>query len=111
MFTALAGAAVNVILNLTLIPLFAGYSPLYGGIGAAIATLASYLVTFISRAIIVRDSIQVRAATTVGNLLILSCMAFVTMAAWPIHWIVLDGLFMLSLLLLNGRLRMIKARR
>lgn len=103
MFTALTGAMVNVVLNVVLIQYFASINPLYGGIGAAIATFFSYLVTFIIRAIIVRKSITVKILPTVLNILILCAMTGITMAAWPIWWILSDLLLLAVLTLLNWR--------
>ncbi len=103
MFTALSGAVINVVLNFVLIQYFGSIKPLYGGIGAAIATFASYLVTFIIRAIIVRKSITVQIVPTVLNLLILSAMTCVTMMAGTVYRIVLDLIFFAALLLLNWK--------
>lgn len=117
MFTALLGAALNLILNFILIPRF-------GGVGAAVATCASYLSTFAVRSWIVRDSIVVQPTYAVLSNLLLLGMAVSTMLAWRIAWIVIDLLLLLLLCLLNyrpirfllehvvsGLLRKLKARR
>ncbi|MGM9636474.1 MAG: polysaccharide biosynthesis C-terminal domain-containing protein, partial [Eubacteriales bacterium] len=91
MFTALFGAAINLILNLILIPIL-------GGIGAAIATYVSYLATFVTRAVIVRKSIEVHPMLTLLNNILLMGMVILTMTQWHIIWIVGD-LILLGLLI------------
>lgn len=117
MFTALFGAAVNLILNLILIPTF-------GGVGAAIATYVSYLATFVTRAVIVRDSIQVHPLITLINNVLLLGMVVLTMTRWSMIWILGDVILLAALFWLNrypilymargvitGLMRRLKARR
>ena len=72
MFTALAGAAVNVGLNLVLIPRI-------GANGAAIATFAAFVVVFVTRCIDTKRFIKIRFKSPfiIAETAILALQAFV----------------------------------
>ena len=111
MVTAVIGALVNVILNLCLIPSM-------GPMGAAIATLISYLLIFLMRLIHARRFIPFRIRPIylgLSSLLLGGLCAIMTLA--PIGWIWYSiGLFLLlalfnAPLLLHSFLSLLKQRR
>lgn len=96
-WTAMAGAAVNLLLNLLLIPAI-------GIQGAAIATLASYLLAFGIRAVSSRKLLPFRLHTgrLIGNTLILALQTVSMVrghSLWPTVQLACLGL----LLILNGK--------
>lgn len=95
-YTAFIGAALNIILNLLLIP-----TPL-GANGAAIATFASYFVVFTIRAIQTRKYIRFDMNVMILSfntlILILQCVVMLTNIP---HTIILQGIFLLAMCLLN----------
>ncbi len=104
MVTAMAGAIINVILNFLLIPR-------HGAMGAAVATLISYLATYAIRSY---DTVRyvrfsqhyARVAVNTVLLLLQACI----MIAAPRYWQYAQ-LFLLSLvLLINGRGMVLTAR-
>lgn len=81
-WTAMAGAGVNLLLNLLLIPTSLGIQ------GAAIATLASYLLSFVLRSVSARRLIPFRLFT--GRIICSSCLLLIQMVSvvcllpmWP----------------------------
>ncbi len=94
--TALLGAGSNIILNFLLIP-----SPL-GAQGAAIATVASYLLVFIVRCFNVKKYIPFRLHgryVTVNSLIIFLQAAVMVLEVKG--WILIEALCLLALLLIN----------
>lgn len=94
--TALVGACVNIILNLILIP-----SPI-GVQGAALATVASYLIAFIIRAIIARRYIPFKLYST--HILINTIIIFVQTAVMIFeikYWIITECICILVLAVIN----------
>lgn len=98
LLTSLAGAIVNVVLNLLLIP-----SKL-GALGAAIATLASFVVSYILRAISVGKLMpfNLHIGKTILNTVILFAQAAVIMIGFP-GWIAVEGVLLVLLIALNLR--------
>ena len=97
MMTALAGAVINVILNFLLIPH-------HGAMGAAVATLISYVATYVIRAYdtshYVRfDQHHVRVAV---NTLVLLIQAFVMISAIR-YWQYIQIAILLFMLAFNGK--------
>lgn len=94
--TSLAGAAVNVALNLLLIPTE------LGALGAAIATLVSFIVSFILRAISAGKilSFNQHIGKTVVNSLILAAQAVVIMTGFT-GWIWVEGALLVLLVAIN----------
>jgi len=97
MWTTLAGAALNVVLNLFLIPWI-------GIQGSAIATFASYFIIFIIRAIDERSFLNFhwsKVKTLACSLLII---AQAVLMVKEIHgWIIYSGIIILLLFVINGR--------
>ena len=96
-WTALLGAGSNVLMNLLLIPRI-------GILGAAIATLASYVLVFLVRAVSIRRllpfSLAVPTVFLDAALLILQAV-FLTLQL-P-GWVPIQALCLISLLILNGK--------
>lgn len=97
-WTAMAGAGVNLLLNWILIPTGLGIQ------GAAIATLASYLLSFGIRAISARKLIPFRLYTgrLICNMLILTVQTIFAVFTLPM-WSVVQALCFLILLVLNRK--------
>ena len=97
MVTAMAGAIINVILNFLLIPK-------HGAIGAAVATLISYIMTYTIRSL---DTVRyvrfsqyyVRVAI---NTVLLLAQAGIMIAA-PKYWQYAQLFIVLAVLVINGR--------
>ena len=97
MVTAMAGAIINVILNFLLIPR-------HGAMGAAVATLISYLATYAIRSY---DTVRyvrfsqhyMRVAVNTGVLLVQACI----MISAPRHWQYAQLGILFIMLLMNGR--------
>ena len=102
LYTALAAALLNILLNLLLIPLFK--EERIGAMGAAIATLASYVVMYILRLIASTRLVKYRAYVleTLANLAILVAMAVTVTLEVP-FWILLQVVFVAYLLLINRK--------
>ncbi len=98
LLTSLAGAVVNVVLNLLLIP------TKLGALGAAIATLASFVVSYILRAISVGKIMpfNLHIGKTVLNTVILLAQTAVIMLGFP-GWIAVEGVLLILLIALNLR--------
>lgn len=96
-WTAMAGAVVNLLLNLLLIPTV-------GIQGAAIATLASYLLSFGIRAISSRKLLPFRLYTgrLICNTLILTAQMIYAVCTFPM-WPVVQVVCLLLLLILNRK--------
>ena len=97
MLTALAGAVINVILNFLLIPR-------HGGLGAAVATLISYMATYAIRAYDTSHYVkfnqhQVRVAINTVVLLAQACV----MLTMPAYWQLMQAGFVLFMLAFNGK--------
>jgi O-antigen/teichoic acid export membrane protein len=97
MYTALAGAITNILLNFLLI-----YWLSLGAMGAAIATYASYLVTFLLRAFLVRKSIQIQWRQIIANHILL-LLLIGTMLSEFAYWPLVGILLLLLLTLLNWK--------
>ena len=97
MVTSLAGAGVNVVLNFLLIPE-------RGAMGAAVATLISYLAVFIIRAYDTRYYVKfnMKAARLIVNTLLILAQT-VVMVSGVAYWKYLQIGFMSVILLINGR--------
>jgi len=102
LYTALSGALVNILLNLLLIPLFT--TERFGAMGAAIATLVSYLIMFVLRLVLSRRLKPYRAypAVTLVSSLLLFAMAFTVTAEIPCH-ILVSALLFAFLIAVNFR--------
>ncbi len=95
LITMLAGAGSNIALNVLLIPD-------YGAYGAAIATVASYLLVFIIRSISTRRYIKIRLniVRMIINILLLSALSFVVIAESTL-WYVTAIVLTIAVVLLN----------
>lgn len=95
MLTVLAGAIVNVVLNLIMVPM-------WGGSGAAIATFISCLLVFILRAITTKKYIRfnMQSPKLVLNTLILITQS-VIMILEVQYWIPLEIAFFVAIVLIN----------
>ncbi len=96
MLTVFAGAAVNVILNLTMVPL-------YGGIGAAAATFISCLLVFILRAIttkqFIRFNMQIPKITLNTVILLFQTVIMILEVRF---WIYLEIVFFALIVIINA---------
>ncbi len=103
--TAMLGAVVNIVLNLILIP----RSEFFGGaIGASIATFVSYFIVFVIRAASMHKFIPFKVypiKLTINTVLLLSLAVFVTWFSegLGIYGYIIGGVFMIIILLFNGR--------
>ena len=93
--TAFIGASSNILLNLALIPTL-------GVQGAAIATVASYLLVFVVRCISVKRYIpfKLHSLHIVLNTLILLIQAVAILKEMP-YWIGIEALCVIAMLILN----------
>lgn len=96
MLTSLAGAGLNVALNLLLIP------TRLGAMGAAIATMASYLLCFVLRAWTTRKikPFRMNYGWLILNTLLLLAQTAVILAAFP-GWVIAEGALLIAVVLLN----------
>ena len=101
--TVMAGAITNVVLNLILIRAFGAISPVMGAFGAALATLASYVVVFILRLVTTKQmiSIHINRARMGLNILLIAAQVALTNLQAP-HWVAWNAALFALLLLLNA---------
>lgn len=94
--TSLGGAAINVVLNLLLIPKI-------GAMGAALATLASFITVFILRIITTRKivSFPINFVKLSLNAALVLFQCGVIMYRIP-GWMILEGLCLAAVILMNG---------
>ena len=94
--TSLAGAILNVALNLLLIPVM-------GAVGAAIATLASFVLVFVLRIITTSGitSFNMHLPRLVLNRLLIGVQCLVIMKQIP-FWIVIEILCLAVMIAVNG---------
>ena len=94
--TSLAGALLNVVLNLLLIPVI-------GAVGAAIATLASFVLVFVLRIITTSKitSFNMHLSRLMLNSLLLGVQCFVIMKQIPL-WIVIEIICLAVMIAVNG---------
>ena len=95
--TTLLGAAINVLLNLLLIPYF-------GANGAAVATASAYISIYLVRAYTTRRMIpmQFGFGKTFLNTLLLAVQMAVTLAEIPL-WYLVSGVIFLLVMVINLR--------
>lgn len=95
--TAAAGALINVVLNFALI------IPM-GAMGAAIATVASYAVVYVIRAIDTKRYLKFKLypVRIIINAVLLTAQIII-MVAEPPYWIAMQGAALLLMLIINGR--------
>jgi O-antigen/teichoic acid export membrane protein len=97
LITAAVGALTNIVLNFLLIPHF-------GAMGAAVATVISYLVAFIIRACDIMKYLRFELCplkVTVNTLAIVA--QTVMMLLEPPMWILWQTLFVAFMLIFNGK--------
>lgn len=92
--TTLLGAVVNIILNLTLIPLF-------GANGAAAATATAYLSVYLVRAYTTRKLIPIEFSfgKTAVNTVLLIAQMIITLLEIPYWYLVSGGIFLLIMVI------------
>ncbi len=97
MITAMSGALVNVILNFVLIPQ-------HGAMGAAVATLISYMSVYAIRAYDTRAYVKFNMHTgrVILNTALLFIQSFVMIESMP-YWRYIQAAIVVIMLLLNGR--------
>lgn len=97
MLTALAGTVVNVVLNFVMIPK-------HGAMGAAVATLISYLAVYAIRAYDTRFYIRFNLHTVkvIINLAVLSAQTVAMVAELP-YWRYMQVAFVAFMLIFNGK--------
>ena len=103
LLTVMAGAVTNVVLNLILIRSFGAVNPIWGAFGAALATLASYVVVFILRLITTRQMIAIRinrGRMILNILLVLTQIVLISLQGS--HWLIWNAILFTVLLLLNA---------
>lgn len=95
-FTSMAGAIINIALNLLLIP------TKLGAMGAAIATFASYLVVFFLRVWTTKriKSFPMHLARIGLNGVLLTAQAAVILWSFP-GWMIAEGILLAAVVLLN----------
>ncbi len=98
-FTSMAGAIVNIALNLWLIP------TKLGAMGAAIATFASYLVVFVLRSWTAKriKPFPMHMGKTVLNGLLLVAQAAVILWSFK-GWMIAEGILLAAVFALNGKI-------
>ena len=96
MLTAMAGAVVNVILNFMMIPR-------HGAMGAAVATLISYLTVYAIRAVDTRSYLKFKLHTPrlIVNSTALLAQAVIMLAEIP-YWYLAEGAILCFMLVFNG---------
>ena len=97
MLTALAGATINIVLNFVLISE-------HGAMGAAVATLISYLATYAIRAYDTSNYLKVNQyhARVIINTIVLIAQSFVMINA-PRGWKYMQVAILLFMLIFNGK--------
>ncbi len=97
MLTAMSGAVVNVILNFVMIPV-------HGAMGAAVATLISYLTVYVIRAVDTKNYLKFSLHTPrlIINGLLLGVQAVIMISAFR-YWQLAELLILGFLLVFNGR--------
>ena len=97
MVTAMAGAAINIVLNFWLIPK-------RGAMGAAVATMISYAAVYAIRAYDTRFyfKFNMHTARVVANALILLAQAVMMIGSFRYLYYT-QGLFVVAILIINGR--------
>ncbi len=99
LWTSLAGAALNILLNFILIP------P-YGAMGASIATFVSYFAVFIIRSVTMKKFIpfaQYPFKLTVNTLLLLGTTLLMTLWGSDLYGLLASVALLLVCLVYNGR--------
>lgn len=99
MWTSLIGAALNIVLNLIVIPRF-------GAMGASVATFASYFVVFIIRAVTMKRFIPFKmypVKVTVNTALILGVTALMTLWGDTVYGLLLSVGVTLAGVVYNGK--------
>ena len=94
--TSLAGAVLNVVMNLMLIPWLGAY-------GAAIATAASFVLVFILRIITTRKMVEypVNMAKLITNTVVMAALAAVMTIRFP-GWLIFEILLFVFALAVNA---------
>ena len=97
MVTSMAGAFINVILNFMLIPE-------HGAMGAAVATMISYMAVYVIRAYDTRFYLRFNMHTVrvIVNTLVLCAQAFVMIESVR-YWKYIQIAIVLFMLIFNGR--------
>ena len=105
MLTALVGALVNVILNFVMIPT-------HGAMGAAVATLISYLAVFAVRAFDTAQYLKfpLYYGRLIINFLLLLAQSLVMLLAIP-YWMFWEMGLLLLMLAFNGKALILTAKR
>ena len=101
-FTSMAGAILNVILNLILIPTMGAKDPTLGAMGAASATTASYMLCFGLRvwsAKKIKPFNMHMGRQIVSTILVLAQVAVINIGFKG--WIIVEGVLLLAVMLLN----------
>ena len=101
-FTSMAGAILNVILNLILIPTMGAKDPTWGAMGAAIATTASYMLCFGLRvwsAKKIKPFNMHMGRQILSTILVLAQVAVINIGFKG--WIIVEGVLLLAVMLLN----------
>lgn len=95
LFTSMAGAVVNIVLNLLLIPEM-------GAMGAAVATFVSYLVAFVLRVITAKKikPFPMHVLRTVLNGVLLTAQAVVILFSFK-GWIIVEGALLAIVIVIN----------
>ena len=97
MLTAMVGALVNVILNFVMIPT-------HGAMGAAVATLISYLAVFAVRSY--DTSLELKFSRHYGRLIfnsVLLLAQIVVMLLEVKYWILIEAALLLISVIFNGK--------
>lgn len=97
MLTAMAGALVNVVLNFVLIPD-------HGAMGAAMATVISYMAVYAIRAYDTREYLKFDMNTlkVIVNTILLSAQALLMIRS-PNRWYLYQAAFLLLMFIINGK--------
>ncbi len=97
MLTAMAGAGINIVLNFAFIPT-------YGAMGAAVATLISYLAVYVIRALHTRKYVRFNLypLRLMLNGLLLVIQSVIMIGEFP-YWMAAQAVILGGMLFLNGR--------
>ncbi len=99
LWTSLAGAVLNILLNFLMIPD-------YGAMGASVATLASYFIVFLIRAVTMKRFIPFRLyplKTLINTALLLGAATLMTLWGHRLYGLLGAGTICLVCLVYNGR--------